>query len=220
MRGRDPSSDRVRVVPELRRLVEFRRLNFMDADYGSAGKGRRHLLPQRDHLFRPAHATAHSGQAHAASCAGRISVCRPRRDAARAGSAACAGGSCALQEGRCRSLRRSLPEIYVQPGESHLVTRADDFAHGARLMRGNRLPGSAAWHRRALPSHAAALPGKPARQAERGRGPPLRRLCHSRHGAAIGFARRAARRDCRSSSSAAAMFCRLPMTHRGRPWAN
>ena len=26
--------DRVRVVPELRRLVEFRRLNFMDADYG------------------------------------------------------------------------------------------------------------------------------------------------------------------------------------------
>ena len=34
MRGRDPGSDRVRVVPELRRLVEFRRLNFMDADYG------------------------------------------------------------------------------------------------------------------------------------------------------------------------------------------
>ncbi len=34
MRGRDPASDRVRVVPELRRLVEFRRLNFMDSDYG------------------------------------------------------------------------------------------------------------------------------------------------------------------------------------------
>ena len=34
MRSRDPSSDRVRVVPELRRLVEFRRLNFMDPDYG------------------------------------------------------------------------------------------------------------------------------------------------------------------------------------------
>ncbi len=28
----------MRVVPELRRLVEFRRLNFMDADYGIAEK--------------------------------------------------------------------------------------------------------------------------------------------------------------------------------------
>ena len=34
MRSREPGSDRMRVVPELRRLVEFRRLNFMDTDYG------------------------------------------------------------------------------------------------------------------------------------------------------------------------------------------
>jgi chemotaxis protein methyltransferase CheR len=34
MRGRDSNSQRVRVVPELRRLIEFRRLNFMDTDYG------------------------------------------------------------------------------------------------------------------------------------------------------------------------------------------
>jgi chemotaxis protein methyltransferase CheR len=34
MRGRERGSPRVRVVPELRRLVEFRRLNFMDSDYG------------------------------------------------------------------------------------------------------------------------------------------------------------------------------------------
>lgn len=34
MRSREPGSPRVRMVPELRRLVEFRRLNFMDADYG------------------------------------------------------------------------------------------------------------------------------------------------------------------------------------------
>lgn len=33
MRGRERSSDRVRVVPELRHLIEFRRLNFMDSDY-------------------------------------------------------------------------------------------------------------------------------------------------------------------------------------------
>jgi len=34
MRGREPADERVRVVPELRRLVEFRRLNFLDPDYG------------------------------------------------------------------------------------------------------------------------------------------------------------------------------------------
>ena len=34
MRSRDPDSDLVRVVPELRAKIEFRRLNFMDADHG------------------------------------------------------------------------------------------------------------------------------------------------------------------------------------------
>ena len=34
LRSRDRSSGLVRVVPELRALVEFRRLNFMDADFG------------------------------------------------------------------------------------------------------------------------------------------------------------------------------------------
>ena len=34
LRSRDRGSETVRVAPELRRLVEFRRLNFMDADYG------------------------------------------------------------------------------------------------------------------------------------------------------------------------------------------
>jgi len=38
MRSREPGSDRVRVVPELRRLIEFRRLNFMDAEYGLGEK--------------------------------------------------------------------------------------------------------------------------------------------------------------------------------------
>jgi chemotaxis protein methyltransferase CheR len=38
LRGRDPSSEQVRVVPELRKLVEFRRLNFKDADYGMTEK--------------------------------------------------------------------------------------------------------------------------------------------------------------------------------------
>ncbi len=34
MRSRDPESDLVRVVPELRTLIEFRRLNFMEDDFG------------------------------------------------------------------------------------------------------------------------------------------------------------------------------------------
>jgi len=34
MRSRDPQSDLVRVVPELRSTIEFRRLNFMDGDFG------------------------------------------------------------------------------------------------------------------------------------------------------------------------------------------
>jgi len=38
MRGREAGSNRVRVVPELRRLVEFRRLNFMNSSYGLSEK--------------------------------------------------------------------------------------------------------------------------------------------------------------------------------------
>jgi chemotaxis protein methyltransferase CheR len=34
MRSRDRASNLTRVVPELRQLIEFRRLNFMDADFG------------------------------------------------------------------------------------------------------------------------------------------------------------------------------------------
>ena len=34
MRSRDPESKQLRVVPELRGLVDFRRLNFMDGDFG------------------------------------------------------------------------------------------------------------------------------------------------------------------------------------------
>ncbi len=33
MISREPGSNRIRIVPELRRLIDFRRLNFMDADY-------------------------------------------------------------------------------------------------------------------------------------------------------------------------------------------
>ena len=38
MRSRDPDSKVLRIVPELRQLVEFRRLNFMDTDFGLSEK--------------------------------------------------------------------------------------------------------------------------------------------------------------------------------------
>lgn len=38
LRSRERAADRVRMAPELRRLIEFRRLNFMDADYGVGEK--------------------------------------------------------------------------------------------------------------------------------------------------------------------------------------
>ena len=38
MRSRDPNAEILRVVPELRQLVEFRRLNFMDGDFGLSQK--------------------------------------------------------------------------------------------------------------------------------------------------------------------------------------
>jgi len=38
LRSREPGCGRVRVAPELRRQVEFRRLNFMDPDYGLTEK--------------------------------------------------------------------------------------------------------------------------------------------------------------------------------------
>ena len=38
LRSKDRTANKVRVTPELRRVVEFRRLNFMDADYGITEK--------------------------------------------------------------------------------------------------------------------------------------------------------------------------------------
>ena len=38
MRSRDPEARKVRVVPELRKLINFRRLNFMDDNYGVTEK--------------------------------------------------------------------------------------------------------------------------------------------------------------------------------------
>ena len=199
MRSRDPGSNRVRVVPELRRLIEFRRLNFMDADYGIAEKADaifcRNVIiyfdrpTQEKVLQKLSSHLAPRGYMFVGHC----------RDAARYGSAPDAGGSGALQERSMPQPDAELPEVYVQPGESRLVTRADDAANPARLLRRHRVPGSAAGRGRALPSHAAAHAGKTGRVAEPFCRPPLCGLRHSRSGPAI---RRAGREPQRGRGQA------------------
>ena len=104
LRGRDPESERVRVVPDLRKLIEFRRLNFMDADYGLAEQGRRHLLPQRHHLLRPCHAGEHSPQTDAQPRA-RAAICSSvTRRHCTIWICPLSRGSCTLQESSCPSL--------------------------------------------------------------------------------------------------------------------
>ena len=49
LRSRDPDAKVLRVVPELRQLVEFRRLNFMDTDFGLAEKA--HIIFCRNVLI-------------------------------------------------------------------------------------------------------------------------------------------------------------------------
>jgi len=62
MRSRKPGSEQVRVVPELRRSIAFRRLNFMDADYGISEKVDAIFCRKRHHLLRPANSGAHSAK--------------------------------------------------------------------------------------------------------------------------------------------------------------
>jgi chemotaxis protein methyltransferase CheR len=49
LRSRDPDSKLLRVVPELRQLVDFRRLNFMEADFGLVDKA--HIIFCRNALI-------------------------------------------------------------------------------------------------------------------------------------------------------------------------
>ena len=82
MRGRERSFERVRVVPELRRLDRVSPPQLHGLRLRNSGEIRHHLLPQRDHLFRPAHAAEHSRKDYATSAAARLFVHGTRRDAA------------------------------------------------------------------------------------------------------------------------------------------
>ena len=86
----------VRVVPELRALIEFRRLNFMDADLRPSRAGGHHLLPQRDHLLRPRHAGADAGEADRDTWRREDIFSSAIRKPCRRWTAADAGRACAI----------------------------------------------------------------------------------------------------------------------------
>ena len=137
----------------------FGGLNFMDADYRHSRKGRRDLLPQRDHLLRPAHAGAHSAEAcqhlvpggymfvgHAETLHDMDLPLAPvapalyRRIDAEP-EATIAGGVCAARR--------------VAPGDG-----ADDPAHRAWLLRRHCISGFRGWAlaRSAIPCCRVARP--------------------------------------------------------------
>ena len=111
MRSRDPDSDLVRVVPELRSLVEFRRLNFMDADFGLTETPEiifcRNVIIYFD---RPTQVSILQKLTRHLAPGGYFFV-RPLRVAAGHGPAADPGRSGGLQESRWSKLNCDLPEI-------------------------------------------------------------------------------------------------------------
>ncbi len=99
----------MRVVPEMRALIEFRRLNFMDCGLRPGRAAGNHLLPQRHYLFRPADPGAASPKADPATRARRVLFRGPFRVAARHGLAAGSGRTCRLSE--VRDERGRLPDV-------------------------------------------------------------------------------------------------------------
>ena len=83
-----PAPSRVRVVPELRRLVEFRRLNFMDADYGLSEKADAIFCRNVIIYFDRATQERILQKLSSYLVPRRLYVCRPRRNPARYESAA------------------------------------------------------------------------------------------------------------------------------------
>ena len=126
MRSRDRGVERVRVVPELRRLVEFRRLNFMDPDYGITRKAGaifcRNVIIYFD---RATQQRILSGWWTAWSLGVICLSAMPKR---------CMTWICRWfplrprsTGGSMRTPDPSVQEVYLQPGESCLVTRPAIF---------------------------------------------------------------------------------------------
>jgi hypothetical protein len=120
MRSRDPESDLVRVVPELRALIEFRRLNFMDADFGLAERRKSSSAatsssistgPRRSVLLEKLSAT----------CARRIFLRGAFRVASEYGPASGFRAGPAVYR-KC-DMMTAPPKYSVQPGELYLARK-------------------------------------------------------------------------------------------------
>ena len=109
LKSKDRNKGLVRIVPELRQMVCFRRLNFMDDDFGFRENDRRHLLPERHHLLRPAHPDETAQQVLPADGPGRVSVHGALGDAPWAGCAPGSGDTDGIQEAGMSSRRTSRP---------------------------------------------------------------------------------------------------------------
>ena len=213
-----PRFEAVRVVPELRDLVEFRRLNFMDSDYRHEGEGGCHLLPQRDHLLRPATQEQILQKLAHQLAPGGYHLSRPLRDALGIGRAAGVGRTLhstgkpmAEPESGCR---RSI----CSPGELVLAREPTILA----TILGSCI-GVTFWSARlgigAL-CHAM-LPRCPRRGREISLaiGISLRRLLHSQPGPAVRRAGRGAGRSPGKGLWRRRCDLRRAGATRGRPWA-
>jgi hypothetical protein len=122
LRSRDRTSDQVRVAPELRRTSSFAASISWMPTMASTEKADaifcRNVIIYFD---RPTQERILGKLAHHLAPGDTCLSATPRR------CTICifpsfAGGSGALQESGCREPEEPLPEIYVQPGESHLVS--------------------------------------------------------------------------------------------------
>ena len=125
MRSRNPGSGTLRVVPELREQIEFRRMNFMDADLRV--EPRPEIIFCRNVIIYFDRATQErtAGEADRGPGAGRIFFRRPFRILAGDGSAARAGRPGSLQKDRKMIRAAVLPAHGSSPG-------------GAAHLRGSR----------------------------------------------------------------------------------
>ena len=184
MRSRDPNLKSVRVVPELRSSIEFRRLNLME-EFG--------LNELMDAIFCRNVIIYFDRATQDGSFSERLSrqlvgggymfVWATRRalhhmDIALTG----AGRSRPVQESRCPNSGTELLEIYLQPGEISISPAAPRILEDRAPDPASASPSGArawAWAPFATPSCPGALPFRPARQPRKATAMSISRLAIS-----------------------------------------